>query len=81
MQELFERSSFSYSTRRSIDLKVPRVNQTTYGSRSIRFEGAKLWNHLPEHIKSVENLSILKNLIKYWAGPSCGCNYCQFRNQ
>ena len=81
MQELFERSSSSYSTRRPNDLKVPRVNQTTYGSKSIRFEGARLWNHLPEHIKSAENLNIFKNLIKYWIGPSCGCNYCQFRNQ
>ena len=46
MQELFERSSSSYSTRRPNDLKVPRVNQTTCGSRSIRFEGARLWDHL-----------------------------------
>ena len=81
MQELFERSSSGYSTRRPNDLKVPRVNQTTYGSRSIRFEGARLWNQLPEYIKSAENLNIFKNLIKYWAGPSCGYNYCQFRNQ
>ena len=81
MQELFERSSSSYSTRRPNDLKVPRVNQPTHGSTSIRFEGARLWNHIPKHIKSAENLNIFKNLIKYWAGPSCGCNYCQFRNQ
>ena len=80
VQELFERSSSSYSTRRPNDLKVPRVNQTTYGSKSIRFEGARLWNHLLEHINSAENLNIFKNLIKYWTGPSCGCNYCQFRN-
>ena len=79
--ELFQRSSSNYSKRRPNELKVPRVNQTTYGSRSIRSEWARLWNRLPEDIKSAENLNILKNLIKYWAGPSCGCNYCQFRNQ
>ena len=81
MQELTERSSSSYSTRRPNDLKVPRVNQTTYGSRKIRFERARLWNHLPEHIESAENMNIFKNLMKYWASPSCGCNHCQFRNQ
>ena len=79
MQELFERSSSSYSTRRPNNLKVPRVNQTTYDSRSIKFEGARLSNHLPEHIKSAENLNTFKNLIKYWACPSCGSNYCHFR--
>ena len=40
MRELFERNSSSYSTRRPNDLKIPRVNQTSYGSKSIRFEGA-----------------------------------------
>ena len=80
MHELFERSSHTYSTRRPNNLKIPRVNQTSFGSRSIRAEGAKLWNHLPENIKSSENLSIFQNLIKQWNGPSCGCNYCLFVN-
>ena len=80
MHELFERNSHTYSTRRPNNLKIPRVNQTSFGSRSIRAEGAKLWNHLPENIKSSENLSIFQNLIKQWNGPSCGCNYCLFVN-
>ena len=78
MQELFERSSSSCSTRRPYDLMVPRVNQSSFGSRSIKFEGARLWNHLPQNIKSVENLSTFKQLIKNWMGPSCGCSYCLF---
>ena len=64
IQELFERNSSSYSTRRPNDLKIPRVNQTSYGSRSIKFEGAKLWNHLAEDTKSAENLNTLKSLLK-----------------
>ena len=47
-------------------------NQTSYGLRSIKFEGTKLWNHLPEDTKSAENLNIFKKLIKDWTGPSCG---------
>ena len=78
MQELFKRDSSTYSTRRPNDLKIPKVNQTSYGSRSIKFEGAKLWNHLPEYTKSAENLNIFKKLIKDWTGPSCGCNYCLY---
>ena len=64
MQELSERNSSSYSTRRLNDLKIPRVNQTSCGSRSIRFEGSRLWNHLPEKIKSSENLYIFKVPMK-----------------
>ena len=80
MHELFERNSHSYSTRRPNDLKIPGVNQTSFGSKSIRVEGAKLWNHLPDNIKSSQNLSIFQCLIKQWNGPSCGCNYCLFVN-
>ena len=47
------------------------INQIIYGSRSIRFEGAMLWNHLPDHIKSAGNLNILK---KHWTGPSGECS-------
>ena len=64
MQELFERNSSSYYTRRPNDLKTPRVNQISYGSRSIKFEGANSWNHLPEYTKSAENLTSLKSLLK-----------------
>ena len=64
MRELFERNSLSYSTRRPNDLKIPRVNQTSYGSRCIRFEGAKLWNRLPENIKSSKTCTYLRNLLK-----------------
>ena len=78
IQELFERNSSCYATRKPNDLKVPGINQTTFGSRSIKFEVARLWNHLPEKIKSADNLNIFKNLIRSWMGPSSGCNYCQF---
>ena len=76
MYELFERNSHTYSTRRPNNLK----NQTSFASRSIRAERAKLWNHLPENIKSSENFSIFQNLIRRWNGTSCGCNHCLFVN-
>ena len=62
MQELLERNSSSYSTWKPKDLKIPRVNQVPYGSRSIRFEEPMLCNHLPEHIKSSENFHVDQEL-------------------
>ena len=47
------------SSRRPLNVSVPRVHQTTFGSRSIQYEGAKLWNALAESIKSAENLERL----------------------
>ena len=40
MKGLFYRNVSTYSLRSSNDLLVPRVNQTTFGLRSIRYEGA-----------------------------------------
>ena len=64
MQSLFVLNQSRYSSRRPLDLHLPRVNQTTYGLNSFRYEGAKLWNSLPDDIKSSENLITFKPLIK-----------------
>ena len=78
MKKLSQLNESRYSSRRPLDLIVPRVNQTRYGLRSIRYEGAKIWNHLPNSIKSTEDLDAFKRLVKTWAGPSCNCNFCKF---
>ena len=62
MDEIFVRNKASYSSRRPLDLTVPRVNQTNFGSKSITYEGAKLWNHLPNSIKSADSLSVFKKI-------------------
>ena len=77
MKDIFQIQQSTYSTRRPYNIKVPRVNQTTFGTRSIRYEGAKIWNHLPNSLKSAETLEIFKSLIKTWEGPSCKCNFCK----
>ena len=40
MKYLFHRNVSTFSLRSSNDLSVQRVNQTTFGLRSIRYEGA-----------------------------------------
>ena len=64
MKDLFHRNVATYSMRSSNDLSVPRVTQTTFGLRSIRYEGAVMWNHLPRHIKTAENITTFKVHIK-----------------
>ena len=40
MKELFIRNESTYNLRSYNDLSVPGVNQTTFGLRSIRYEGS-----------------------------------------
>ena len=60
-----------------LNLEIPKINQVTFGTRSIRFYGPKIWNTLPLHIKSSENLLLFKTLIKNWDTISCKCLVCQ----
>ena len=47
MKELFIPRNSTYALRGSQNLSVPSVNQTTYGLKSIRYQGPKIWNSLP----------------------------------
>ena len=64
-----------FQVQQSYNMKVPRVNKTTFGTRSILYEGAEIWNHLPNSRKSAETLEIFTNLMKTWEGPNCKCNF------
>ena len=37
----------------------------------------KIWNNLPYHVKSSENLDTFKNLLENWDGNLCECNICK----
>ena len=60
-----------------LDLDIPRVNQVSFGNKSIRSFGPKIWNSLPPHIKSCENLETFKRVIKNWDDITCNCRVCK----
>ena len=39
-------------------------NQKTFGYKNRKALGPKIWNNLPYHVKSSENLDTFKNLLK-----------------
>ena len=62
----------------SVDLFVPRVNQTTYGLHSLRYHGTQLWANLPQIAKQAEDLDSFKSALKDFKGIKCKCNACKF---
>ena len=80
MKDLFEFKSSTNPTRSQgnpYDLLHHRPNQVTYGSNSLRTLAPKVWNSLPNEIKSADNFAAFKRLIKEWEGIKCGCNVCR----
>ena len=59
-----------------MNMIIPEFNQVSYGKKSLRTFGPKLWNSLPYHIKSSENLESFKRTIKHWNGERCFCKVC-----
>ena len=64
--EIFELRKTNRAIRNQYQLnqEVPIINQVTFGAKSIRYLGPKIWNSLPFHIKSSESLTAFKRIIK-----------------
>ena len=60
-----------------LNLDIPRANQVSFGNKSIRSFGPKIWNSLLPQIKSGENLETLKRVTKNWDGITCNCRVCK----
>ena len=58
MQELLKlrETSRNVHIKYKLNLNIPVVNQVTYGTKSLRSFGPKIWNSLPHQLKSGENL-------------------------
>ena len=79
VNEIFELRKTKRAVRNQykLNLEVPIINQVTFGAKSIRYLGPKIWNSLPFHIKSSESLTTFKRIIKNWDTVSCKCAICQ----
>ena len=78
MKEIFEKRNENRIARDryKLHLNIPRRNQFTFGTKSVKFYGSKIWNALPVNIKTAENLNAFKDLIKKWNGVSRNCIVC-----
>ena len=63
INDLFSLRATPYNLRGSHILTIPKSNTTTYGLKSIRFLGPKLWNSLKDNIRTANKLSSFRNLI------------------
>ena len=66
MKEIFEKRHEKRVTRDRYKLKlnIPKINQVTFGGKSLKFYIPKIWNILSVNIKTAENVNAFKNLIK-----------------
>ena len=59
------------------NIVVKSHNSDTYGDKSLMTLGSKIWNVLPEKIKSEISYKKFKEYIDLWFGPKCKCDICK----
>ena len=60
------------------DLLTRSHKTVTYGDKSLKILGPKIWNALPTEIKCETSLSKFKEYVKLWSGHSCKCNLSEY---
>ena len=62
MKEIFEKRDENRVTRDryKLNLNIPRRNQVTFGTKSLKFYGPKIWNALQLISKLQKTLMLLK---------------------
>ena len=64
----------AYREQYKLSLEITKSNQASFGTKRLPIQGPRVWNALPFHIKSKENLQAFKYVIKFWYGSKSSCN-------
>ena len=72
MKEIFQLRETNRTVRNQhkLNLSVRKVSKVICGKKNLRYYGPKIWNLLPLHVKTSENLKTFKDNIK-------DCRVCQ----
>ena len=61
---MFSQKSRAYDYRDPSMVTLPKYNTITHSQKCFTYEGAKLWNSISNGIKTIENISEFKTLLK-----------------
>ena len=66
LNKLFEGKDTGYNLRDGKRVKQNKFETVTFGYKSFKYYGSRLWNSLPVEIKSAESLYVFKKKITLW---------------
>ena len=71
LNNLFSQSIPKYDLRDSFRLEQPNFHAFTYGFRSSRYCGSKLWNILPHSVKNTKDINVFKKNTEWCHSKQC----------
>ena len=77
MESIFKLNDNHYNLRSGLSLQNRNLKTVKYGENSISYLAPKIWNLVPENIKSCPTIESFKNKIKSWIPEKCPCRLCR----
>ena len=77
VRDIFKDHKQNYNLRNKRCWELPKVRTMLFGTEAIRYRGLKIWDILPEYIKSSKDLASFKSKVKRWTPIGCTCRLCQ----
>ena len=75
LKELVNFKSSQYNFRKQDLASLPRLNGTRYGLRSFRYEAVKIWNSLPNKVRTAYSYPQFKRLLYSLDSVIFGCPF------
>ena len=75
--DIFETTNLNYNLRSQTDFTRILVNTSSFGLNSLKCLATKIWDIVPYHVKSVENLNSFIKKIRNWEPTGCHCWLCK----
>ena len=79
IQDMVNIKVSNYNFRNDQQATLPKVNSTSYGLKSFRYEAARIWNSFPNNIRGAESYCQFKRLIRSRDGINCKCSSCSVK--
>ena len=77
MSDLFVTRENNYNLRNFQELESSLRRTVKFGTETISYRGPRIWNLIPERIRSLETLNNFKKEIKSWRCDACPCRMCK----
>ena len=75
--ELFTRNNNDYCLPLKSNFVITSIRTGLKGSHSVRYFGPIIWTLIPEELKNITSLDILKKEIRRWKPTNCPCKICR----
>ena len=77
MNDIFHEIPNNYNLRNNRIWSTHNIHTVNCGTETLAYRGPKIWEILPETIKTSKSLKEFKTKVKYWKPNGCTCRLCK----